>query len=358
MKGARLLFRRVHLVVSLTAGLWLAVTGIAGALLVFGDALDQRLHGDLYRVSGPQRVPLAKAIEAAERAGGGTALRVRLAGSRTPVHEVWIGCDDCLRVWIDPATARVNGVRSAHGTTRLFLHELHRRMLFRGPGDIAALIGGVALLVLAATGIFLGWRGGLRVRKASNYEWHRVTGLVAAPLLMIAAGTGIYFIQAGLKAKPASAVKSDANVDALLTRARSMFPASEVTWLSLGEEVVVRFRQAREDHPNGRTFVRFDARSGAVKGTVDALRLPGRQRFLDNLYPLHITGGAPHRVLLVFAGLAPATLMVTGTILWLRRTRRKGRPKRPPLVVNVSPYVYVPATDTPSKTSVGGRIDE
>jgi uncharacterized iron-regulated membrane protein len=351
----RIWLRRTHLVLSLAAGLWLAAMALAGSLLVFGDALDRTLHPELFAVRLSKRVPLDGVLAAAEAAGGGRATRVRLAGASTPVHEVWIDCDDCRRVWVDPSTARVNGIRSAHGTTRTFLHELHRRMLLRGAGDVAVLIGGIVLLVITATGVVLGWRGGLRIRSVSFYELHRVGGLLVAPLLFVSAATGIYFVQAGLRAKtPAQTSTAPARVslDGAVELARAEFPAASATWVTITpKEVVVRFRQQPEKHPNGRTFVRIDAARGTIVGRVDALAVPPSQRFLDRLYPLHIgaTGGLVHRLVLVLAGGTPAAFLATGVVLWLRRTRRRR---------SITSRRYVPATETFSNTSVGVRCEE
>lgn len=335
----RLLLRRTHLVSSLVAGVWLAASGLTGALLVFGDALDQTLHPSLFVVrDAASRASLDRAIAAAEEASGGRAVRVRLAGTNTPVHEVWAGCDDCLRVWVDPSTARVNGVRTAHGTTRTFLHELHRRMLLRGAGDVAVLVSGVALVVLSLTGIVLGSRGGLRMRKASFYEAHRVAGLVVSPLLLIVGATGVYFIQAGLRASasapPPAEVATRGSAERAWSVARAEFPAAEPAWIAWNaNDLVVRFRQTAEDHPNGRTFVRVDGRTGAIVSSTDALRAPLSKKLVDNLYPLHIgaTGGLVHKLILVVAGFMPAMLMITGVTLWLRRrsARARARTKRP-----------------------------
>ena len=71
-------------------------------------------------------------------------------------------------------------------------------MMLRGAGDIGALIGGAVLILIAISGLVLGWRGGFRLRKVSNYELHRVLGLLVSPVFLIAGATGIYFIQAGL----------------------------------------------------------------------------------------------------------------------------------------------------------------
>lgn len=306
--------RKIHLILSLAAGFWLAASGISGSLLVFGDELDQALHPSLFVVRADGNVAIDDVLAAAERATSGRATRVRLAGRNTPVHEVWIDCDDCRRAFVDPSTARVNGVRSAHGTTRTFLHELHRRLLFRGPGDWIALTGGVALIALSLTGIWLGWRGGLRVRRASFYELHRVIGLIAAPLLLIAGGTGIYFIQATLRAKPASpSTARPLAIERELHGAARAIENAEPTWINLAEPVTVRLRRDGEPHPNGTTFVQMQR--GAVLRVTEK---PNR------VYPLHIGtfGGIVHRWLMVLAGLTPAFLMITGVVLWLRRTRR------------------------------------
>lgn len=329
---ARLLFRRVHLIVSLAVGLWLAAAALAGSLLVFGDALDQTLHPQLFAVARPGvRAPLDRVVAAAESASDGRAVRVRLAGSNTPVHEVWIDCDDCRRAWIDPSTAAVNGVRSAHGTTRTFLHELHRRILLRGIGDVGALVGGVALCILTVTGLLLGWRGGLRLRRTNIYELHRVSGLLFAPVLLVAGGTGVYFIQAGLRAARPPLAAVPASLEPALHRASAEFPDAQPTWVSwTASEIVVRLHQSAEAHPNGRTFVRVDRRSGAVTGRVDALRAPASTRLVDNLYPLHIgaIGGTPHRIVLIVAGLSPAFFLVTGLVLYTRRAFRRRAPNR------------------------------
>lgn len=327
----RVLIRRVHLIVSLAAGLWLAAAALAGSLLVFGDVLDQSFHPRLFRVARPGvHIPLDRVVAAAEAASEGRAVRVRLARANSAAHEVWINCDDCRRVWIDPSTAAVNGIRTAHGTTRTFLHELHRRMLLRGAGDVGALIGGIALCVLAVTGIVLGWRHGLRLRRTNTYELHRVSGLLFAPLLLVSAGTGVYFIQAGLRAARPPLAAVPVSLESALHRASAEFPHAQPTWVSwTPSEIVVRFRQTGETHPNGRTFVRLDRVSGTVTTRVDALRVPASTRLLDNLYPLHIgaTGGLPHRIVLVLAGLSPAFFLVTGVLLYTRRAFRRRSPK-------------------------------
>lgn len=348
--------RQIHLIASLIAGAWLAVSGVTGSLLVFGQRLDEALHPELYHVVDPgdAAAPLSSVIAAAERASGGRAIRLRLAGSQTPVHEVWLDCDTCRRAWVDPSTATVRGIRSAHGTTRTFLHEFHRRLFLGKTGDWIAGTGGLVLVLLAVSGIILGWPNGRRWGRALTirvsagwrrltYDGHRAVGLVTAPLLMVSGLTGAYFVfhspvdRLAAKIQPAAPVSflpitpggRRLPLDELVSMARPEFPGAELTWLTLPAEpadpLMVRFRQSGEEHPNGRSFVGVDPYAGAVVGRIDANAAPGTRRLLNNLYPLHIgvIGGIPHRWLLVLTGLLPLAFFVSGIVLWIARTRTR-----------------------------------
>lgn len=350
----RLLVRRIHLILSLTAGLWLAVSGLSGALLVFGDRLDRTLHPDLFRLRGTASADLGAVAAAAERAAGGTATRIRLASEASPVHEVWIDCDHCLRVWIDPSTAIVNGVTESTGTTRGFLHELHRRMLSGETGETLVGVGGIALVLLSLSGLWLfwprgSWRAALRFVfrrgwKKANYDLHRLAGLLAIPWFLVSGLTGIYFVfhepfdamARAMDRAPAPPVTPAILATAapqpladLVERATRLFPRARVTWLTLpeneGTPLFVRLRQEGEWHPNGRTFVRVDPYHGTVVGIVDGLAAPPAKGFLDRLYPIHIgvAGGTPHRVLLSMVGFLPAILTVTGLLAWWNRSLRR-----------------------------------
>lgn len=328
----------------------MAASGVAGSLLVFGDRLDALVHRELYEVGTPGKsAPLEQVVRAAEAAAAGKALRLRLAGSQTPVHEVWIECDTCQRVWVDPSTAVVRGVRSAHGTTRTFLHEFHRRMFLGKLGERMVGFAGLGLALLTISGVVLAWPRKFRfitVLKVKltagwrrmTYDAHRAVGLIVAPLLLISALTGAYFIfhrVVEMVLVPAAAptaasraivpVGARRSADELFRVAVARFPEAEPTWLTFptkpDEAFVVRFRQAAEDHPNGRTFVRLDPYRGDIVSVIDAYDSPQVQSMLNNLYPLHIgaTGGVAHRVLLVVVGLLPFVFFVSGIALWVTR---------------------------------------
>jgi uncharacterized iron-regulated membrane protein len=350
----RIVFRRIHLIVSLVAGLWLAISGLAGSVLVFGDAIDRTLHPSLFaRGLSADRAEIDDVVAAAERATGGRAVRVRLASSGSPAHEVLINCAACTRVWVDPNTARVLGVGSNTSTTRGFLHEFHHRMLSGETGEILVGIGGIALLVLSISGIVLSMRrGGLalifRVQAGNafrlTWDLHRVVGLVAIPLLVTAALTGLYFVfhtpidrallpLTGVDPKPAAVKVNDRRLPLarLLVFAQERFPDARATWLTLpaspSDPLTVRFRQPAESHPNGRTFVKVDPYDGSVVSSVDALHVNAPRRAIFAAYPIHIgtAGGILHRAIVFVAGLLPSALLVSGVWFWLRRSRSARR---------------------------------
>jgi uncharacterized iron-regulated membrane protein len=107
-----------------------------------------------------------------------------------------------------------------------------------------------------------------------------------------------------------------------------MWAQSETTWVyfpaSDRAAFIVRKRLPGESHPNGKTFVYLDQYTGEVLRAENALEASSSARFINNLYPLHIgvMGGTFTRLLQVLVGLAPATLLVSGFLIWRNRTRK------------------------------------
>lgn len=349
----RVLFRQIHLIMTLGAGLWLALSGLTGSLLVFGDHLDRWAHPDLYRVEQSGRsLTLDTILRKVEERTGGEVVRMRLAGRDTPVHELWIDCDRCTRVWVDPSTGAINGVRTHDGTVRLMVHELHRRMLLGDAGERAVGVGGIALVVIVVSGLFLwiprSWGRAFRLQlskgwKVATHDLHRMGGIVLAPLLVISAISGIYFvfheaidqafqdwIAPGIIAQnELPSITPSASLDELAHQTEELFPAASSTWITPASaesaDVVVRLRQSFEAHPNGRTFIWVDPATGAISKIIDPSLASPVSRLINELYPLHIgrTGGTAHRLLLVLVGLTPSLFLITGLLMWWNRSLRR-----------------------------------
>lgn len=332
----------------------MALCGLTGSLLVFRAPLDRMVHRDLFAPSpAAARVPLDEVVERAVLAAGRPVTRLRLAGNGHPVHEAWTGGEGGDRVWVDPGTGAVRGLRSPEGTVGGFLHEAHRRLLAGRPGEVLVGVGGLAIAVLVISGLVLAFPGRGHLRRACRIAWrpggrrrhldlHRVIGLWTAPLLFFSALSGAYFIfhapvdlivrrfdpPAPGPEMPIRPEGPRRSLDHLLEQAQARFPQAAPTLIAWprGSEgpVQVRLRQPGEPHPNGRSFVSLDPHHGSVLTVSDPGTTPWLRRGLGALYALHVgnTGGWIHQILLMVAGLAPSVLMAGGLVLWRGRRRR------------------------------------
>jgi uncharacterized iron-regulated membrane protein len=221
---------------------------------------------------------------------------------------------------------------------------------------------GLAAIIFVVTGLILWWRTRAtfapqlwpkRLSRLAILRHHRDLGVIAAPLILLAALTGSMMvlkpfghallaplsgpgaIAASLKPPEVRGGPADGvDVPALLAAASQRFPAAEARMLvwprKPGDLMALRVRQPGEWHPNGRTTLWFDAATGELVEARDALALPAGPRAFNALYPLHAAsvGGPAFRLAMTAAGL---TLTLLGTLavwsFWTgRATARRAAP--------------------------------
>ena len=184
---------------------WLAVTG---ALFVYHDAMDQRVHADLLTVpAASESAPHSAVLAAALAAQPGAWFKYVPPSAPGRSAEVGVRTADGAKVavYINPANAQVLGTLSDRGTLGWTIRKLHSLKYF-GPvqrGFIEMAAGWAVLLVL--TGLYLWWprgqgaagRGGVvsvRGTPRQRVYWrdlHAVTGLVVGVGLLFLAITGM-----------------------------------------------------------------------------------------------------------------------------------------------------------------------
>lgn len=351
----------LHLTVGLTVGMLVAVLGLSGSLLVFRPEIERALDPAVRRAQpdGRAPAPLQVVLAQAERARPGVPVtHLFVAPGPEDTHEIWYRGDE-RRVYVDPYTAAVRGQREAGRTPFGWLTLLHTHLLSGETGERVVGWGGVGLLGLAASGLFLWWpvrlrQFGERVRvrwrggtRRAAVDLHRAGGFWTAAFLLLAAATGIalaftewtaatVYRAAGTSPPPkpkAPKPPSDASIlplGNLLTRADAALPGGVVRRVTFpgkaGQPLVVRKRFPGEAHPNGINYIYLDPATGAVLRVDAAARAGGPRRLLDARYPLHIGrwGGTATRLLHAAGGLMPAVLYATGVYLWWtkRRARR------------------------------------
>jgi uncharacterized iron-regulated membrane protein len=337
----------LHLWVGLGVGLVFAVVGLSGSVLVF--------HDDLLRWQHPQLAAFEPVADGGVLAGVLARETPRGLGSvQFPRDEmpVWLGFyGDGRRVYFAPDDGRALLERSEDDDALLWLHELHTHLLGGETGEAVLGVIGWISLGLLLTGLYLWWpkRGRMLAQlKVFNgppvrrwMTWHRSSGVVLLPLLLLATLTGIGMVYheaarslltglfggESIPGAPARAAGADAAIDwpHVLERARAALPVASLTRTGLpadGSGVVsFRARNTGEWHPNGRSTVHIDLAGDEVLLVHDATAQPLGARMTETIYPLHIgsVGGAVVKWLTAIVGLLPAFLLVTGFLFWRRR---------------------------------------
>ncbi|NEQ27267.1 MAG: PepSY domain-containing protein, partial [Microcoleus sp. SIO2G3] len=198
-----------HRYIGLIVGIVLAIVGLTGSLLVFEHEIDHALLSQQigHFVPQEQRVPLATAIENVEAAYRDRLefKEMKIEGAGMVPGEPYsialaLPDDKSLQVYVNPNTGEVMGDRDWEKSFFHYVYELHYQLLAGDWGMYFVGICALLLLVLSITGILLwpGWNkliSGFKIKwnahpKRTNYDMHKVAGIVAAVFLAMIAFTG------------------------------------------------------------------------------------------------------------------------------------------------------------------------
>ena len=364
MSAFRTLCSKVHLYVGLALSLLLVVLSLTGSALVFRDAIDRALNPELLQVDpGGERIGLAQVLRRVQTAYPRTTPQL-IEFPRVPdqPYTVWLKGEK--QAYVDPYRGTVLGLRSSEEGAMNVLFALHAELLAGQTGAWIVGVSGLLLVLLSGTGLVLWWPALRMTRRRMllrltlawrhgwtrlNYDLHRAGGFYTALFVLLVAltGSGLIFYEStgaalswvtgsppslppppSSQAIPASS-KAAITPDAAVAAAARALPDAAMTFLYLPQTkeapVTVRLRTPGEWHPNGRSFTYVDQYSGEVLRVDDAREAPQDRRVLHTLYPLHIgaVGGPLVRILYLVLGLAPTVLVVTGTVIWYNRWRKK-----------------------------------
>ncbi|KFL35762.1 PepSY-associated TM helix domain-containing protein [Arenimonas donghaensis] len=340
----------LHLWLGLVAGTLFALVALAGSVLVF--------HTELL-VAGEPRLAAHEPI--ADGAVMGRLLHqwsphgltvLDLPRDDLPVWQAYFA--DGRRAYFAPEDGELLLVRSHHDDGLMWLHHWHVELLGGPVGkEVLGVAGWVAMFLLLG-GLYLWWpRPGrlgehLRWRKGPParrwLSWHRSTGAIALPLLVLATLTGLGMIyHAGFRAvivgalgaAPAPVAATPAVTPAAtdwtraLAQARAALPGSRLARVAVpaAGTTTVSFRgqAVGEWHPVGRSVVVVTRDGRQVLLRHDATADRAGARLTNAIYPLHVAavGGLPMKLAMVAAGLLPGFLLVTGFLFWRRRRARR-----------------------------------
>lgn len=356
-RGLRRAAVLTHRVLGLVTGLALGITGLTGSALVFRPELDRALAPALLRVApGTTRASLREAIDLVhERFPGEAIARIRMPARADASLEFTLEGAPARQVYADPWRGTLLGARFETDAAMGWLFQLHSHWLAGERGKQVGGWLGIILVVMGVSGLVAWWprpgadpRRGLRVRWGTGghrvqFDLHRAVGFWSSPFLLLAGLTGaaLVFTDAargtlgallpGERAASAApratspAALPSLGADSLLAIAEATQPGGTISYITLPTGSTGTFRVRRrlpgELHPNGRSMVSLDPRTGAVLERYDArgASLAARADYAG--YPLHIgrVGGFATRLLAVLVGLMPVLLGITGACIWWRR---------------------------------------
>jgi uncharacterized iron-regulated membrane protein len=351
----RHLLFQIHMWIGLILGVFFAVLGLSGSVLVYNDEID-RLGTPRATAMG-RPAPLDTIVAAARRTAAAPSDNIFLKLPKTsedPVLVRFLPAPQTL--FVDPVTARVLGSRPSPLSALLqAADELHGNLFV---GEIGRqIVGwlGVGMTILGLTGLFLWWprarqwKYAFLVRRSArglrlNRELHGAAGIWGLTVFVVVSITGVSMVFADtlrsvVAAPTASPMKGPVlavTSGAPLSIQRSVDLAQQALPSERVRSVVVRAGAATSVAMSGNgapmlTLAYVDPYRAEVIAIRDPYRLTGVEEYLAWQKPLHIAEGLGPiwRVLVFTSGFLPLIFFVTGAMMWLQKRRNRIAMNRP-----------------------------
>jgi uncharacterized iron-regulated membrane protein len=349
----------VHLITGIAFGLYFAVIGLTGSIVVFEPELSRlTMPPAALRPASADPLPLNTIVERVETAfPGRTISLVRWHPEPADRYLISLKAKDAGEideyVYMDRATGQILGMRP---NWIRWMVELHVYLLTGKRGLQVNGIGALLLVIVSLTGIVVWWPGirkwarGFKINlranwRGLNYDAHRVVGVFSLVVLVVLGVTGFYFgfpepFQRAVNYRviPTSVVRNDLpplDLDALVARADAALPGGLVTVLyppaTPTDPYRFRVKLPGDNWHFGRSEVYLDRYTGEVRGVHDIRKLSVAQLvFVQWMAPIHYGrfGGLATRILWLVAGLTPLVLFVSGCLMWWNRSLVKSWRRR------------------------------
>lgn len=347
---------RVHRWLGLGFGAVLVLLSATGSLLVVHHELERLFEKELHVVASagqggarPALADLARAVAPSAPAGY-RLFRVVPASDPDGTHRLVFRAPDTPVRWVafvEPATGRVLWAGPEKSLLTPWLLGLHMQLHAGRAGYYATGIGGLALMLLALTGLYIHrdrltqlWRHPFRLHlgwRVAFADLHKWIGIFTLYFPVVLGLTGALYCLVILTAATPAPVASSfdaarlAPLEPMFVTAREKLPGAEVFRAQIpaaaGGAVSVLLLQ--RDAPVWQKFsrVEFDAATGALRAVHAAADAPAAAQFRSMLAPLHfgLYGARWVKWAYFIGGLSPAALALSGTALWWIR-RRAGQP--------------------------------
>ena len=357
----------VHRWLGIGLGLWFALVGLTGSLLVYDEALDAWLNPQLLRARSAGILPAEAIVARAGELGFGAVERIRFPLAAGEVYRLQLRATtrrvgaERIEALFDPGSGALLGTRGADALgvspplLMRTLYEFHRNVLLGPTGSNIVGVAGLLLLASSVTGIVLGWprkRAAWRRlvwinRRASAtrqvFDLHRSAGALFAVLLLLATLTGATLVYLNyvrdlvdlvspVKSFPtvpwrAAPLDAERSLPDAIAGVRAAFPQHALVELRTptGQLTGYEFflKRPGDVHRLGDTILWVHPLTGEILVERSGRTRTAGEAFMHWLYPLHSGSalGTPGLVAMCLTGLLPLLLVSTGMWVWLRKRR-------------------------------------
>ncbi|NQX68718.1 PepSY domain-containing protein [Paenibacillus alba] len=355
----------IHLILSLTLGLFVVLTCTTGSLLLIEPEVESWMHPVNHAATSGNVSPSVIKQHADSANPGFFTDRIEYPNN-DPFYHVHLaqanGGKENFTVYADPGTGDTFGrVQVDRLEPFATIYQLHRYFLLTsviGKVPAASVVGilGIALVLILVTGIYLWWPGlrklatGFRVvlnrgKLLKNMSLHKTVGIISIPFLLVLALTGTInaFEKSiptwvGFKAKeeiPATALQSKTKdaaalpLDRVVEIVKETYPTSELIKIQLppkaGQSYQIGLQEGFSSSTGSNSTVYMDGSTGAILYKTN----PNLAINLYNAWRkgLHFAtwGGEPLKIISFFFGMTPLALMITGLFIWRIKANARKR---------------------------------
>lgn len=360
----------LHRWIGLNLGIWFALVGLSGSVLVFEDEVDAFLNPAL--LVEPSNAPHLLPHRILDRAEGefplGHVERIRVPKGQHDVYRLLVRVAPHMRVESDrveamfsPASGELLGTREAEvmGLSRPYLlktlYEFHRNVLLGNFGSNIVGLAGFLLMSSAFTGLIIAWprrRSGwkrvvwVKTRAGATrilYDIHRSWGAVLCVLLLLATITGSTLVYLNYAREIVSLFSEVApfpvvpwrrspsqdwpSFESVAAKLAAAYPDRTVAEIHLPSKPTAGFlfylRKPGDVHRLGDTIVWVHPGTAEILFERSSRSRTAGETLMHWLFPLHsgTAFGQAGKVALCLTGIAPLLLVLTGLWVWLRKRR-------------------------------------
>jgi uncharacterized iron-regulated membrane protein len=359
----------VHRWLGVGLGLWFALVGLSGAILVFEDPIDAWLNPRLLTTNSKGAHLSAQTI--VERAEAvyplGLVEKIRFPAAdgdvyrlTMPVKPRRVGAER-IEATFDPVSGTFLGARSleslgiAPPDILRTLYEFHRNVLLGNAGSNIVGIAGLLLLTSAITGFVLAaprtraalkrivWINPRTSATRIAYDFHRSTGIVFAVTLLLATLTGATLVYVNYVRDLVSVFSKVApfpivpwqqqsaheplQLDRVIADVRQRFPEHSLLEVHGSPRQIAGhlyyLKKPGDVHRLGDTIAWINPLSGEMMVERSPRTRTAGEGFMHWLFPLHsgTAFGMPGMIAMSATGAAPLLMVLTGLWVWLRKRR-------------------------------------